>query len=224
MFTSTAVRFINASRRASIEPGRVRRERHVQRDDVGDAEQVVEIGDPSGDSGVVARVVEHLHAEARGAARDGLPDATEPDHAERAAVHVLSEEPVHAEAVPASLSKVGLRVGRAPRRRQHEEEREIGGGLVEDAGRVAHRDAELRGGRHVDVVVTHRHVGDHAEPRSAGPEHGGVDPVGEHAHDGVDLGGRRHQLVGRQRRVVAGPAGTISWPAATSGSSPPSGS
>ena len=99
-------------------------------------------------------------------------------------------------------AQVGLGVGRPPRRRQQQEEREIGGRLVEDAGRVAHRDPELGRGGDVDVVVADRDVGDDPQPRRAGPEDGGVDAVGEDAHDRVDVGDRVDQL-GRGQRLVA---------------------
>ncbi len=81
-------------------------------------------------------------------------------------------------------------------RGQDQQEGEIGGRLVEHARRVADRDAELRGGGHVDVVVAHRDVRHDPQPRRTGAQHLGVDPVGEDAHDGVDLAGEADQLVG----------------------------
>jgi len=41
---------------------RLRGERHVQRDDVGHGEEVVEVGDESGKAGVVAGVVDDVAA------------------------------------------------------------------------------------------------------------------------------------------------------------------
>ena len=50
--------------------------------------------------------------------------------------------------VPAAGAQVGLGLGRQPRRSEDQQEREVGGRLVEHAGRVAHRDAVLaRGAR-----------------------------------------------------------------------------
>ena len=105
---------------------------------------------------------------------------------------------------PAVAPQVGLGVGRQPRRRQDQEEREIGGGLVEHAGRVAHRDAELGRGGDVDVVVADGHVRDdlHAAAGRGRVEHAGVDAIGEQADHRVDVGDRGPQLVGRERRVV----------------------
>ncbi len=117
-------------------------------------------------------------------------------------MHVDAEEVVDVEARPPALTQIGLGVGRTPRRRQQEEEREVGGGLVEDAGGVADRDPELGRGRDVDVVVAHRDVGDDAQPRSTGPEHRGVDAVGQDAHHRVDIGHGVDQLVGSERFVT----------------------
>ena len=44
-------------------------------------------------------------------------------------------------------------LGDAPRGGEGEGDGQLGGRLGEHAGRVAHRQAEARGGRHVDVVV-----------------------------------------------------------------------
>ena len=116
-------------------------------------------------------MVQHLHAEAGGAAGNGAADAAVPDDAERRAVHVDAEEVADVEPGPASGAEVGLGVGRAPARGEDQEEREVGGGLVEHPGRVAHRDAELRGGGHVDVVVAHRDVRHDLQPGRAGLQH-----------------------------------------------------
>ena len=94
-----------------------------------------------------------------------------------------------------------------PGRGEDQEEGEVGGRLVEHAGRVAHRDAELRGGRDVDVVVSDRDVRHHPEPatRSTGRQHLAVDAIGEQAHDRVELCCGTHELgVGVREVVVAG--------------------
>ena len=60
-----------------------------------------------------------------------------------------------------------------------------------------------RAARDVDVVVADRDVRDDAQAAGrAGREHVGVDLVGEHRDDRVDLARVREQLVGRERRVV----------------------
>ena len=64
----------------------------------------------------------------------------------------------------------------------------------------------------VDVVVADRDVRDDAQPpRRTGLEHLAVDPVGEQAHDRVDVRGRGDQLVVRVR--VSSARCTSSWPA-----------
>ena len=167
VFTSTAVGFISASRRASIRPRVSSCSGTCNETMSATRQQVVEIGDPSGDPGVVARVVQHLHAEPRGAARDRLADAPvadDPERARRARRRRGSRfDAERLSIVPARRSASASDV--AARGRQHQEEREVGGGLVEDTGGVAHRDAELGRGGDVDVVVTDRDVGD--DPRAA---------------------------------------------------------
>ena len=60
----------------------------------------------------------------------------------------------------------GLALGQPAHERQHQRQRQVGGGLGEHVGRVAHRDA-ARGGRlHVDVVHAHGVVGDRAQVRA----------------------------------------------------------
>ena len=151
----------------------------------------------------MARVVPHVHPEARGAARDRLADAAEPDEPERRAVDVLTEVLHDVPARPARVSQVRFGGRRQARRREDEEERQVGRGLVEDPRRVAHRDAAPRRHLDIDVVVTDRDVGD--GPKPAGGTSGddvGVDAVGEQADDGVDGRGDGHQFVVAVRLVT----------------------
>jgi hypothetical protein len=55
----------------------------------------------------------------------------------------------------------------APRGSQQQREGEIGGGIREYIRRVRHHNAVAGGSRHVDVVIAHRHVGDHLDPIQA---------------------------------------------------------
>ena len=86
------------------------------------------------------------------------------------AVHVDAEEVADVEARSSGPARRSASASDgAPRRGEDQEEGEVGGGLVEHPGRVAHRDAELGGGGDVDVVVAHRDVGDDLQPRRARP-------------------------------------------------------
>ena len=134
---------------------------------------------------------------------DRLADAAVADDPERGAVHVDAQEVADVEPGPAALAEVGLGIGRPPRRREQQEEGEIGGGLVEHPWRVADRDPELGSGGDVDVVVAHGHVGDDLQPRRARPQDVGVDAIGEDADDRVDVTGRGAQ-VGGGPGLVAG--------------------
>ena len=100
-------------------------------------------------------------------------------------------------------AQVGLGVVQKTRGREDQCEREVGGAVVEHAGRVAHDDSVLACRRDVDVVVADRDVGDDLQPGSrARRQHAGVDAVGEHAHDAVDVTRVRTQLFRSERRVV----------------------
>ncbi len=130
------------------------------------------------------------------ASRDRLADAAIADDTEHRAVHVDAQEVADVEPGPAALAEVGLGVGRPPRRREQQEEGEIGGGLVEHPRRVADRDPELGSGGEVDVVVAHGHVGDDLQPRRARPQDVGVDAIGEDADHRVHVGDRGPQVGG----------------------------
>ena len=58
----------------------------------------------------------------------------------------------------------------APRGGHQQHEREIGGRIRQHVGRVRHQDAVPRGCRHIDVVVAHRHVGDHLDAIQGGQD------------------------------------------------------
>ena len=163
-----------------------RRERHVQRHDVGARQQVVEVGDPPGDAGVVARVVQHLHAEAGGAARDGLADAPEADDAERARrARRRRGSRFDAEArsiVPARRSASASDARRAAARIRRNARSAVVSSSTPGVLHTAMPSSVAVGD--VDVVVTDRHV--RRRPRSRGaPARStrGVDAVGEDAHD-----------------------------------------
>ena len=173
----------------------------MQRHDVALGQQRVNVGRPTGHASVVASVVQDVHAKASRASRHGLPDPTESDQTQRGAVNVASEVLVDPPAVPRARTHVGLGGRREPRRGEDEKEREIRGRLVEDAGGVAHRNAGGGCRADVDVVVADRHVGDDLQSWCARSDHVGVDPVGEQAHDRVDLGDGVAQL-GRCERCV----------------------
>jgi hypothetical protein len=173
-------------------------ERYVQGHDVALGQQRVEVAAPADDARVMARVVQHLHAEAGGAASYGLADAAEADDAQHGAVHVAPQVLVDVPARPATGAQVGFRLPRASRRREDEQEGEVGGRLVQHTGRVAHGDAVVGCGLEVDVVVTDGDVGHDAQPGRARREHSGVDAIREQADDRVDFRRQRDDLVVRE--------------------------
>ena len=118
-------------------------ERNMQAHDVGSLRAVRRAsGRSRGRSGVVPRRVDDLHVEAARPLRHGSCDAAEADQSEGRAVHVAGQVGAEAPSPPSALPQVALGIGRQPRGRQDQEEREIGRGVVEHARRVAHRDAQ----------------------------------------------------------------------------------
>ena len=112
-------------------------------------------------------VVDDAHAERPGATSHAAPDATETHDAQRGATDVVPEQHVDRPAGKGAAADetVGLEQPAAGRHQQGEGE--IGGGVVEDSGRVGDHDAVPGGGGDVDVVVADRHVGDDLEPGGA---------------------------------------------------------
>src|SRR5204863_9657115 len=86
----------------------------VQRDDIGLREQLVELADIARLVRGVARMVEHPHAEAFGAASDGASDTAESDESEGRAVYVVSEVLGDTPARPSTCSQIGFRGRRQP--------------------------------------------------------------------------------------------------------------
>ena len=91
--------------------------------------------------------------------------------------------------------------------RQHQEEREVGGGLVEDAGRVAHRDAELgrRSRRRCCRSPPRRRRRHGAAEHRPAARAASMRSVSMHTIASTSATAAS-QLVGRERRVVAGSA------------------
>ena len=146
VFTSTAVGFISASRRASIKPPGLLGERNVQADDVGPR------GAASSRSGVQpgcpvscrCGAAPPCRSPPRDARRPGRCGRTRPCRGSRRARRRRST--CRSGLLPIARRGRRLRLPTRAARRQDQEEGEIGGRLVEHAGRVAHRDPE-RGGR-----------------------------------------------------------------------------
>ena len=120
------------------------------------------------------------------------------------AVHVDAVVGVEAAAFPSSGAEIRLGLRRPARGSEDEEEREVGGRVVEHAGRVAHRDAEPVRGGDIDVVVADGDGAHHPQPPGcAGFEHRGVDRIEQQAHDPVVGRSGGDELGVRQSGVAA---------------------
>ena len=101
-------------RRRVDQVARLRVEAHVQRDEVGRRQQLRQRHPRRAGLELDVRrrpragAVQHAHAEARGPARDRLPDAPEADDPERRAVHVGSEQRHRAPRPPPAVAHVAV--------------------------------------------------------------------------------------------------------------------
>ena len=106
-------------------------ERNVEAQDVRGRHQVVEIGDVSGEPRCGRREWwSTVHPESGRPSCDGLPDPTESDESEHGTVDVTAEVLVDPPSVPASGAQIVSCLGAETRGGKHEQEGEVGGGLV----------------------------------------------------------------------------------------------
>ena len=73
----------------------------------------------------------------------------------------------------------------APRRRQHQRHRHVGGVLGQYARRVGDGDAAMARGIEIDVIDAGAERGDQLEPRAGLAQHAAVDAVGDDRHQHV---------------------------------------
>jgi hypothetical protein len=181
--------------------GRLGRLRHVDRDEVARAEQLVErqqgrpelLGTGLGDVRVVGDDVDAERLQPRG---DQRADAAEADDADPLLVELDARV---LRALPLSGCQRGVRGGDVPRERQDVADRQLGG--ADDVGGrgVDDHHAGGRRGGDVDVVEPDPGTGDHLEQRSGGDRLG------------VDLGRRadEHGVGGGEGREQSGPVGSV---------------
>ncbi len=145
---------------------RLRRLRHVQGDEVGAAEHLLdalgalhpELAEALGGDELVEG--DDVHVEALGALGDELADAAEADHAERLAVELgaLVLGPV-----PAAGDQRVVRLGDVAKEGEGEGERVLGGGDRVRLGGVGDDDPAPGRGRDVDVVDAGAGTADHLQ-------------------------------------------------------------
>ena len=103
-----------------------------------------------------AVVVVDLHVEAAGAPRHRAPDSPHPEDSEAFPGHVHAEHHRGVPAHPLAGPHHPVAFGTAPGRSEQAEHRDVGGGVVEDIGRVGHDDAPRLRRVHRDVLVADR--------------------------------------------------------------------
>ena len=177
------------------EPDGLRGLRQVHGDEVGLGEQLVEGHQADahlrGAAGLHVGVVgDDLHAEGRQPLRDQHADAAEADDADGLLVEL--DAGVLA-ALPLAVLERGAGRRDVAGGREHQRDRELGGGDDVGGRRVDDHDAGLGGGLDVDVVEADAGAGDDLQLR--GRREGlGVDLGGGADEDRVDVGDGRQQL------------------------------
>ena len=156
--------------------------RHVQRDDVGAAQQLVELHLLDAELERALRreeriVGDDLHAQADGAVGDDGADIAAADDAE----HLGGELDAH-EAVLLPLAGLcrGIGLRDLARQREHHRDRMLGGGDGIAEGRVHDDDALRRGGGNLDIVDADAGAADHLQVR------GLFEDLGRHLGGGAD--------------------------------------
>ena len=142
------------------------------------------------------------HAERRRLVGDRAADAADADEAELLAAQLHAEHVVERPAAPRAGAHHALAFAEPPRDREDQAPGEIGARVGQHVGRVGDGDAARAAGRHVDVVVADRDVGDDLQLRARGIEHRGIDRVGQQADDRVLAGDALQQLLARDRLVA----------------------
>ena len=159
----------------------------MEADEIGCAQQIIErhrFGiQPAGHLRWRRRiVVKHAHLEPARTAGHSLADAPKADQTQGCIVHVASHEQGRSPRLPASGADIFHAFDEPAGRRHQQGKGEVGGGVGKHAGRVSDRDSVGGGCRHVDVIITDRHLADHPQAIAGGFDQMGVDPVGQEGH------------------------------------------
>ena len=162
---------------------RLRRERRVQRDEVGLTQQLVErdqLDRMRRREGLVGQRIgrQHPHVERAAAARHRLADPAEADDA-----HAASPEPRMEAAAPAPACDPGVVRQQLEREADRQREGVVGDALVVGAERHGHGDVVSRRGGDVDPVVADAEAGHDPKLRRRGEHPLGVELA---ARDGRD--------------------------------------
>jgi hypothetical protein len=149
------------------EAARLVRERDVERNDVGLAEQLVQRPIRRVVVWLAARV-EDPHLEASRALRHRTSGPSEADDAEGGAGDLVAPQRLVGPAAPPPAGADDPVAGcNSPKHREDQPHRQVGGRRRRDPGRVRHDDSPLAAGVDVDEVVARAVVRDHSQLREA---------------------------------------------------------
>ncbi len=196
-----AARLHRSDRPGVDQVGRLRPAGNVQRDKIGLAQQVCQLGaefgtEFLGDGRVcgAAGVIGDLHAEAvMRAPGGGDADAAETDAAQHLAPERAADEMCRAPAAPVSGAQFALAFAGAAGRHQHQGEGDIGCRIGQHARRVGDGNALRPGGGDIDMVEADTVIGDQPDPVAAGDDIR-IDPVGNGRAQYVEFAHGRGQF------------------------------
>ena len=186
------------------DPPRLVRERDVQGDDVGLAEQLVHRRQCHAEGGgAVRREVgvegDDPHLEPLGKGRDDGADGAAADDSERLVAQLHTHE---ATALPAALAGGAVGLRDAPRQRAHHRDGVLGGGHGIAVGRVHDHDAALGRGVYVDIVDAGARAAHDLEPARLRQQIRGHLGRGAN-HEALVVSDDLGQCLGREARLHA---------------------
>ena len=191
---------------------RLRRQGHVQRDDVGARNQPVEPHElDTGPLRVASAAHGDAHPEGCRARGHGTADAPAADDAHEFSGQAAAEHEVEAPALPCARSQQSLALAEPARDAEDQRPGEIRGRVGKHVGSVRADDALRDGVRHVEVVVADGDVGDDLQRGSGGIDGRPVDAAPQQDDDArlaleplVQLFGGQRQLACMQVHFVVG--------------------
>ena len=146
--------------------------------------------------------VGHRHSKRRRLLGDRTADAADSDQAELFSAQLHAQHVVERPAAPCAGANHALAFAKPTRHREDERPGEICARVRQHVRRIGHGNAARAARRDIDVVVADRNVGDDLQLRSGGVQDGGVDGVGQQAHDRVLAGNAPQQFVTGNRLVA----------------------
>ncbi len=109
------------------------------------------------------------------------PDPSEADDTQRGTGEVRAEQGVHAPGFPTTRAHLAFTFHHPAGSGHQQGKGEVSGGISQNAGRIAHRDAAGGGGGYVHVIHADSAIADDFQPRPGSLHHFGVNLISQQA-------------------------------------------